>query len=151
MGLRFPQVETSMKPKTIKVSEVQIQKAADDFLELDGWRYVETDPKHLRGLGVSEKGIPDRLYLRYGFNPKTMYGSIPAKSTTQILWVEHKRKKGKAAQHQKDWHETERARGALVLVAGIDFEASLEGFVEWYEKSGLQRKKVTLGIRARAS
>ncbi len=46
-------------------SEAQIQQAADDFLALDGWRKIVTDPPHMRGLGVSEKGIADRLYLRY--------------------------------------------------------------------------------------
>ena len=44
----------------------------------------------------------------------------------------------------------ERLCGALVWVAGEDFEASPEAFAKFYAKSGLQRKKVTMGaVRGR--
>lgn len=121
----------------IKISEAQLQQQGDSFLALDGWRYIETDPKHLRGLGVSEPGIPDRLYLRY-------VEGFPQYREAQILWIEWKRKGGKAGEKQLDWHARERARGALVWLADVDFPASIEGFAKFYAESGLMRKNVRL-------
>ena len=46
----------------------------------------------------------------------------------------------KASQRQRDWHAAERARGALTLIAGEDFAASIEGFQDWYRQSGLARR-----------
>jgi hypothetical protein len=57
------------------------------------------------------------------------------------MWVEHKRAGGVVRPHQLAWHEAERARGALVVVATEDFEPSLDGFIEWYRVSGLLRRK----------
>src|SRR5258708_3876627 len=113
-----------LSPKPI--SEKQIQETADQFLTLEGWRIIRTDPPHLRGLGVQEPGIPDRLYLRYwaGCIDQTAHAS-PYESWGQILFVEWKRRGGKAPAHQKVWHERERARGALTLIAGEDFQASI--------------------------
>ncbi len=131
-----------MKPsKQLRPTEAQIQSQCRDYLALDGWRLVVTDPPHIRGLGVSEPGMPDDLYIRYG---EKRNREFPEGEVDQVLWVEHKSKRlgSKAAQHQKNWHARERARGALVIVAGVDFEASLEGFAKWYEQSGLQRKRV---------
>lgn len=117
-------------------SEAQIQRACDDLMELDGWRKIVTDPPHMRGLGVSEKGIPDRLYIRYRFDSRFTYRPAHA----ELLWVEHKKRGGKAALHQKAWHAAERARGALVWVAGEDFPATIEGFQAHYMASGLTRR-----------
>ena len=134
---------TTRKPKG--PSEAQIQKACDELLALDSWRKIVTDPPHMRGLGVSEKGIPDRLYLRYGLTPlapleKKDWANPLARVKAEALWCEWKRKGGKAAQHQIDWHARERARGALTLIAGQDFEATIEGLQEWYMASGLNRR-----------
>ena len=59
-----------------------------------------------------------------------------------MMWIEHKSPTGRAAPHQKAWHAAERARGALVLVAGEDFPASIDGFMEFYRRSGLMRRKL---------
>jgi len=32
-------------------------------------------------------------------------------------------------------------RGALTLIAGEDFPASVAGFIGWYQQSGLQRNR----------
>jgi hypothetical protein len=61
----------------------------------------------------------------------------------EVLWVEWKRtrrgKATKATAKQNDWHRDERSRGALTLIAGEDFPATIEGFQAWYRDSGLQR------------
>jgi hypothetical protein len=59
---------------------------------------------------------------------------------SQVMFIEWKRKRGKTMQHQHEWHQAERARGALTLIAGIDFEASTDGFMDWYYRSGLARQ-----------
>ncbi len=137
-------------------TEAQIQQQCRDYLALDGWRLVVTDPPHIRGLGVSEPGMPDDLMIRYQYPCRGIgcsgehCGTIDCVDA-ELLWIEYKCKRpgSKAAQHQKDWHDRERARGALVVMAGergpFGFDASLEGFAEWYEKSGLQRKRVSVG------
>ena len=132
--------------KTRGPSEAQIQKQIDDFLELDGWRIIRTDLPHLRGLGVQEKGIPDRLYLRYGRAVRNVhaYGIQHTLCDIEHFWVEHKKRGGKPSQAQKDWIARERASGALVIVAGENFEASLDSFCQWYSSSGLQRVSVRL-------
>ena len=122
-------------------SEKEIQQQVDEYLALDNWRVFRTDLPHLRGLGVQEPGIPDRQYVRYLYPAP----AANAHDYCQMFWVEHKKRGGKAGEHQKAWHERERALGALVIVAGTDFDASLDGFVRWYEQSCLQRKRITLG------
>ena len=129
-------------------SERQIQETCDGFLTLDGWRLIKTDLPHLRGLGVQEKGMPDRLYIRYLHDCEGIQCSCDKHGATgraEIMWCEWKKRGGKAAQHQKTWHYRERLCGALTLIAGEDFPASIEGFMDWYAKSGLQRRKVTMG------
>lgn len=124
-------------------SESQIQQQIDELLELDGWRIIKTDLPHLRGLGVQEKGMPDRLYLRYPTSEQ--YDQLGYElGDAEAFWIEHKKRDGKAKEHQKAWHAAERARGALVIVAGEDFEASADGFIAWYNGSGLARRKLTI-------
>lgn len=137
--------------KTKPLSEAHIEATCTEWLSWDGWRAIETDPKHLRGLGVSEPGIPDKLYLRYAYSAPAkhlvdyMNPSFRARAdASQVMWIEWKRKGGKAGHKQKEWHERERARGALTLIASEDFPASIEGFCSWYQKSGLQRKSLSV-------
>lgn len=129
-----------------QLSEAHIQATCSDWLSLDGWRCVRTDMPHLRGLGVSELGMADHQFIRYmcGSNAMLTDRDDVRRADSQTLWVEFKKRGGKAEQHQKDWHARERARGGLVWVLGEDFPASIEGFAEHYAKSGLQRKKMSL-------
>lgn len=139
--------KTSNTTRTKPLSEAHIQKTCTDYLALDGWRCVRTDMPHLRGLGVSEPGMADNLYIRYSHDCDgkrcscDQYGST---GRAEVLWVEYKKRGGKAEQHQKDWHALERSRGGLVWVLGENFEASIESFCQYYAASGLQRKKVSI-------
>lgn len=48
--------------------------------------------------------------------------------------------RGTATGGQRLWHAAERKRGAMVIVAGIDFDADTESFLAWYRASGLMRR-----------
>lgn len=144
--------------------EKEIQSTCTQFLELDGWRSLRTDPvsDRSRGKGFGELGMADHLYVRYrarkraALNAGAQFWYDPQ---VEFFWVEWKRERGgkgkralftkaeKAKIHQKAWHAAERARGALTLIAGEEFPASIEGFTAWYASSGLQRKQITLGPR----
>jgi hypothetical protein len=151
--LKQTQTSKPNSSRTKPLSEAHIQATCTAWLELDGWRCVRTDMPHLRGLGVSEPGMADHQFIRYANeNP---YQRVPGgyrgdrqdykpRQWAEVLWVEFKKRGGNAEQHQKDWHAKERARGGLVWVLGEDFEASIESFCEFYSKSGLQRKRISI-------
>lgn len=124
-----------MKPKPL--SERHIEETCTEFLALDSWRCIKTDLAHLRGLGVQEPGMCDRLYIRYLEPdwPGTWAGA-------EVLFIEWKAKKGVHSQKQKDWQAAERARGALIWVAKQDFAPSIEAFQEFYRQSGLMRRSL---------
>ncbi len=135
----------------IPLKESDIARTVRDFLAAQGWRVIVTDPvsDRSRGKGFGEIGMADLLVLRYrpwpvewhdenGWHPKVQ-------CQAEVIWLELKRidAKGrttKATPAQKLWHQAERARGALVWVAGEDFEASIEGFCNFYKASGLMRR-----------
>ena len=149
-----------------KVSEAQIQQTCCEMLALDDWRRVRTDMKQLRGMGVQEPGMADDLFIRYCPSPYEIHmdGVDPnnpraigwwkkgLECQAQVMFIEWKRidpragrdgvRSTKASQKQQDWHTLERKRGALTLIAGEDFSASIEGFREWYRASGLMRNKI---------
>jgi hypothetical protein len=122
-------------------SEAAIEAECTKLLEQDGWRALRTDPvsDRGRGKGFGELGMADHLYIRYvtvaEFGGET-YG------TADVLWIEFKSRSGKPKSHQIEWHRNERARGALTVIAGVDFPASTEGFNAWYRASGLNRGRV---------
>ncbi len=140
-------------PRVPKISEAHIQETCTQLLELDGWRALRTDPVSRRewGKGFGEKGMVDYLYIRYA--PVVRGGSQPVYCVDlqlpapfcELMWIEWKKRGGKSAQHQLDWQAREIARGALVLVAGRTFPASIEGFIAWYNQSGLARRRLTVG------
>lgn len=151
----FPQPRTARftrkNSNSPKLSEAHIQATCDDFLALDNWRCVKTDLPHLRGLGVSEKGMADRLYIRYAPWPHEWNSAKPghnivwskrAESQADVMWIEWKSKRGIVPPHQQAWHDAERARGAMTLIAGIDFPKTIEGFQAYYRSSGLMRRKI---------
>lgn len=128
------------KPKAPRISEASIQETCADWLALDGWlRRIKTDLRHLRGMGVQEKGIPDDCFIRYGAPSRRPLTFTPAErqSWAQVLWIEWKARDGVVGDKQKEWHQLERARGALVWVARQDFPATVEGFRAHYRESGL--------------
>jgi hypothetical protein len=148
-----------VKPKPL--SEAHIQNTCTQLLELDGWRALRTDPVSRRewGKGFGELGMADHLYIRYGeLGPGNHTPDVIA-AGAEVMWIEFKRLKREnrggganyttASQHQKDWHARERARGALTLIAGEDFPASIEGFHAWYRESGLMRTEIALTMDRR--
>jgi hypothetical protein len=121
--------------------EAQLEAQCTPILEYDGWRTFKTDPPHLRGLGVLEKGIPDRLYIRYRwraqFNPSAKVGP---EAVAEVLWIEWKSPTGRLSPVQETWHARELVRGGLIWLAGVDFDATFEGFKLHYRSSGLARR-----------
>lgn len=135
--------------KLKRISEASLQSAVTTLLQLDGWRALRTDPVSNRGLGkgFGEIGMADYLYIRYGFTElgalldvRIQNAQIRHRSHCEVLWIEHKAPGAKPSTAQQLWHAGERSRGALALIAGIDFEASIEGWQAWYKASGLGRK-----------
>lgn len=132
------------KPERADMPEALIEAECTKLLEEDGWRALRTDPvsDRGRGKGFGEVGMADHLYIRYhlGGKEQTEINRALFAEWAQILWIEFKSASGKPKKHQLDWHAKERARGALTLIAGVDFPASVAGFVAWYAKSGLRRR-----------
>ncbi len=129
--------KTTKRPK---LSEAAIERTCSDLLAWDGWRVLKTNPcsDRARGKGFGELGMADCLYIRYDYAGQI---STVANARASVMWIEWKRAGGKHAPHQMTWQLAERSRGALVLCAGDDFPATLEGFQAWYLASGLQRRQ----------
>lgn len=137
----------------VKLYERDIEQACCGFLELDGWicRKMEANFSEKKRKSVGEVGMADTLAIRYLVGPR----GDPAyqKQQAEVMWIEWKRQRGgpdsrkglftkaeKAKIHQRGWHARERSRGALTLIAGEDFPATIEGFRSWYMSSGLNRR-----------
>ncbi len=112
-----------------KISERHISEAVKGLLEIDGWRVFHMEPLSnvIQKRYSAELGCPDLLALRY---------ADPARGkSTDVLWLEIKRRGVKPKKHQAEWHAAERAMGAEVwVVDDYDF------FRESYVKSGLNRR-----------
>ncbi len=142
-GSLKPGEECACTRDPVEWPEHMIEAECTRLLEQDGWTSFKTTPvsDRGRGIGFGEKGMADYLYIRYTpMEPGEEMDCLSA--STQTLWVEYKSAKGKPAKHQTKWHTIERARGALTLIAGVDFPASVAGFVEYYRASGLNRGRV---------
>lgn len=148
--------------RALELLENQVEKQIREFLEWDGWivRKMEQNYSPRKRKSVGETGMADLLAIRYGPHPRAQQlGETWCQEDAEVLWIETKRlvasparkrsgfkmrqswpKSTRAANHQKAWHARERLRGALTLIAGEDFEASIEGFHRWYRNSGLCRR-----------
>lgn len=125
--------------------ESHIEQTCSEWLELDGWRTLKTDPvsDRSRGKGFGELGMADRVYIRYLHRgSKFAAAKFVGKANAELMWIEWKSRSGRPSQRQKDWHSEETLRGALTLIAGFDFPASIEGFQAWYRQSGLMRRRI---------
>jgi hypothetical protein len=114
--------------------ETVIEAECCKLLAEDGWRTLKTDPvsRRAHGKGFGELGMADTLALRYR-----------SKSVLcEAIWIEWKSHGGRVQKHQTEWHTKERARGAITIIAGIDFPTSVEGFREWYRAAGLVRSRI---------
>ncbi len=147
-GESMPETETYYPDqKSENWPEWMMEQECTRLLEQDGWRALRTDPvsDRGRGKGFGEPGMADHLYIRYAcgtvaYVPETdkPLWAAPA----QVFWIEFKSAKGRPAKHQIDWHTKERARGALTWIAGVDFPASVAGFVKHYRASGLNLGRI---------
>lgn len=128
-------MKTLLKPR-----ERDINAGIKTLLELDGWHVflMETVSRREWGKYTGEVGMPDILAIRYCVGPMGLFSRV----LSQVLWCEGKRPHGIVAPNQRLWHAAERERGALVIVAGEDFEASCDGWLAWYRKSGLMRREI---------
>ncbi len=160
------------KTETLRLLEKHIQEACCQILEFDGWRRIRMEATYSekKRKGVGEPGMADDLFIRYEYQPcsgETCSGErcFPRdKGKALVMFIEWKRlvpqptrviEKGRpkqrwprstqAAVHQKAWHAIERKRGALTLIAGEDFIASIDGFRDWYRESGLMRNGKAAG------
>ena len=128
-----------------KLLEKHIEAACTQLLAHDGWRSLKTDPvsDRKRGKGFGELGMADRLYIRYGPSPRDIQRGFTVANwlpeDVELMWIEWKRPGGIVADHQLEWHRLERKRGAMTLIAGEDFPATIEGFWDWYRHSGFSR------------
>jgi hypothetical protein len=139
-----PGVAAAWTKKPQDVAEAAIEAECTQLLIEDNWRPLRTDPvsDRGRGKGFGELGMADHQYIRYAYRPlcSDLYRISTERAGGEILWIEFKRSGKKPEKHQTAWHIKERARGALTLIAGEDFPASVEGFRAWYADSGLKRK-----------
>jgi hypothetical protein len=122
--------------RAVTMSEAEMERTCTAMLVQDGWRSLKTSPvsRRARGVGFGELGMADYLYIRY--RPPSDWQAGMA-GLADVLWCEWKRADGEAAPHQLAWIEAERARGALVWLAGVDFEATPDAFWAHYKASGL--------------
>lgn len=162
-----PRAETSVRRKKTNPAllEKHIQEACCRILEYDGWRRIRMEATYSekKRKGVGESGMADDLFIRYRaeFADGSDAYDLMADGTAQVLWCEWKRlvaspervrrnttlkqkwpRSTQAAIHQRAWIVLERKRGALVWLAGEDFEASVDGFRDHYRKSGLMRREI---------
>lgn len=159
---------TRPKPKPLKLSERDISATCVDFMILDGWRHLRTDPVSDRATvntirramatislppHVRDKinGIINKSVRGKGFGEVGMADSMFIRylhrdglkferEDVELIWCEFKALKGKPSPEQIAWIAQERVRGALVWLAGLDFPATIEGFRAHYIASGLARR-----------
>lgn len=125
--------------KALPISEADIEQTCTEYLQLDGWRALKTNPcsNRERGAGFGEKGMADYLYIRYGDGSSAGPLGPLWRSAAEVLWIEYKRPGGLLAPHQLRWHTVERERGAPVVTI-----SSIDQFLSWYRGSGLNRGRV---------
>ncbi len=150
--------EADARAESFEWPEHMIEAECTKLLEADDWRALRTDPvsDRGRGKGFGEIGMADHLYIRYDFVRQNAAlgrlesmglddireSSAATHAYCDVFWIEFKSAKGKPSKEQTAWHTRERARGALTWIAGVDFPASVEGFVAHYRASGLDRGRI---------
>lgn len=130
-----------------RLSEADVTKQVCDFLSYEGWRSVRMNVGGAtyrtltnetgwdsggevvdRYVQFGEPGQPDWLFIRYGRQNRDFSHARPwIRYAEKLLWIEFKAPGKKPSAGQIDWHEAERARGALVMV--VD---NYEVFRDWY-------------------
>ncbi len=127
-------------PSPLKLRESDIQRTCEDILKWDGWRIfrIEKNFSEKKQKATGELGAPDALCIRYRTFPQ---GFASFAGHAEVMWIEWKALNGIPSCEQQLWHRAQLKLGALVLCAGINFPATIDGFKQWYAASGLQRRK----------
>ena len=125
-------------------SEADIERTITEWLALDGWIGLKTNPvsNRARGAGFGEVGMADYQYRRFQDVPGTLPSTILWRAQCELFWIEFKQPKGVHGRHQIAWQDREKARGALVLALGQDVAPTIEAVQDWYRRSGLMRRKI---------
>lgn len=122
----------------LKIKESDIQKAVMDYLQLDGWRVFHFeygfDERSKKTHG--ELGMPDLLCIRYLTSNRLVLAGAA------VLWIELKSLTGKHRSEQIVWRKAEAERGGLVWCAGMDFDPTIDAWLKFYRKSGLNRRPI---------
>lgn len=94
----------------------------------------------MRGTGVGEPAMPDRIFIRYRHQPSDgdIVDEYLHRGTADVVWIEFKRPGQKPRADQIAWHQAERERGGMVYVVG-ETDDWWDIFRAWYAASGLQR------------
>jgi hypothetical protein len=122
--------------------EALIELECARFMAEDGWRGLKTNPvsRKSRGAGFGEPGMADFEFIRPALPGFPGAAHRSQEAWCQLLWIEFKAGKKGAQKHQLEWHAKERALGFVTLIANEDFPATIDGFKNWYEKSGYMRR-----------
>lgn len=135
-----------------RLKESDIEKCCTKFLATKGWRSFKMQRTFYLpySLKIGEVGMADRLYIRYLCDCDVVLGRYikgceegmhkcqhPNRDSTQVMFIEWKAPHRIPTVSQIKWCFRERERGALALLAGIDFPTTILGFKEWYKTSGL--------------
>ena len=119
----------NVSAKAPRIMERHIEEAVCALLEIDGWRSwkMEENFSERKMKRTGERGMPDRLFLRYHHANNGCAKYEWVRACGEILWIEFKAPGKLPRPEQAAWHDAERARGALVLVVD-DFDK----FKKWY-------------------
>lgn len=144
---------TTGRPRKVGpiIYESHIETAIVQAMVLDGWRpfKMQYSFDQVKKLTLGEPGMCDHLFLRYRAGEKLTPVSILRSRVTlldEVLWWEFKRVKSRPGRRDKatgldpdqvQWIAAEKAKGAMVWVAGIDHEADIAGAALHYLGSGL--------------
>lgn len=123
--------------------EAEIQAECIKLLEEDSWWVLRTDPvsDRKRATGFGCPGFADVTAFRVMQCTQLVpLQRMPKGCACEVLFIEFKARKGKPSSAQLKWHADMRAIGFATFIAGIDFAASVAGFKEFYEASGLMRR-----------
>lgn len=125
--------------------EADIERDCTNILIQDGWDALKTNPvsRRSRGAGFGTLGMTDHEFRRPAFTARYTMAhegpTIAIHALCELLFVEWKSEDGENARHQIEWQDNMRRKGFLVIAAKRDFPATVEGFCNWYENSGLKR------------
>lgn len=132
-----------MPRRALKISEAHIEEACTQMLQLDGWWTLKLEQNYSekKRKVVGEAGMADRIYARFENVTQANYKAKQffAQAKAEVMFIEWKSLTGKPGDEQVRWRLKMQKLGALALLAGYDFDRTIEDFRRWYKTSGLMR------------